>query len=137
MPIMLENLSPCSLYITDGNTRFVFNNNLHLSQYTRNIIGVITFNTKRCFSNEEEDHSKIEEDLNLQELKKMLGLRCCFDSELETYYLNPDNCKQLRYDRIVKTTDNQSIINLVTEYYPSLYKQNFIVHYRHLNHVHL
>jgi hypothetical protein len=129
------NRSPCSLYITDDNTRFVFNNNIQLWRYNRNTLGVITFGITK-WDDIKSDHIKIQENINLQELKKMLGLRDHLDNESETFYLNPENFKRLRYDQVILMTDNQSLITLINEYFkkyhPSLLKQNFIIHHRNL-----
>jgi hypothetical protein len=124
------NRSPCTLYITNDNTRFVFNNNLRLGRYNRNTDGVLTLGDTKW--EDLKDPFDLERNIDVQDLKIMVGLR--YHSELESFYLDPNNLKHLRYDKIVLMTDNQQLISLVTNYFnryaPSLVKQNFIVHYR-------
>jgi hypothetical protein len=127
-----DNRSPCTLYITDDNTRFIFDNDCRLGKYNKNTTGVLTLGDSKW--EDLKDPFDMERNIDLYDLKLMIGLK--YHSELETFYLDPDNLKRLRYDRLVLMTDNHRLISLVKNYFkryaPSLVKQNFIVHYRDL-----
>lgn len=66
-----KNRHQCTLYITDDNTRFLFNNNLRLSLYNRNILRVMTSSNHKCDVEIPEAHVGIEI-YHIRSIRKLL-----------------------------------------------------------------
>ena len=133
------NRHQCVLYITEGNSGMGYANKLiGLIPGGRDNIGILPMRGK-SLNVMNADRFQIEKNNEINELKKMLGLVDAPDpTSRETYYLDPENYKRLRYGRLMimadSDVDGKHIIGLILNFFhcrfPSLLRRQFVMHNR-------
>jgi len=122
----------CVLYITEGDSGAGYANRLMtLVPGGRDFIGVLPMRGK-SLNVMNADRLQIENNNEINELKKMLGLCEGFD------YTEPGNFAKLRYGCIMimadSDVDGKHIIGLILNFFfcrfPSLLKRNYVMYYR-------
>lgn len=122
----------CVLYVTEGRSGAGYANTLlGLVPGGRDYIGVLPMRGK-SLNVMNADRIQIEGNMEIKELKKMLGLREGFD------YLDPKNFDKLRYGALMimadSDVDGKHIIGLILNFFhcrfPSLLARGFVMHYR-------
>lgn len=129
----------CVLYITEGQSGAGYANDLiGFLPGGRDFIGVLPMRGK-SLNVMNADRFQIEKNVEINELKKMLGLVDCPDTHLkETYYLDDANFNKLRYGSIMimadSDVDGKHIIGLILNFFycrfPSLLARGFVMYYK-------
>jgi DNA topoisomerase-2 len=129
----------CILYVAEGRSGAGYVNKLiGLLPGRRDYAGVLPMRGK-SLNVMNADALKYNNNTEIRELKKMLGLVDCPDNQLKnTYYLDPTNFAKLRYGGVMimadSDLDGKHIIGLILNFFhcrfPSLLARGYIMYYR-------